>query len=92
MSCKSLAPFATQLSRHFDAARLTEVGFSPAVKLSLLARLPGLIVVCFGRFWVRDLPFPKCEAPGARNIKGRSSSSNLRYLKNADYGKEHPYD
>ena len=23
-----------------------------------LARLPGLIVVCFGRFWVRDLPFP----------------------------------
>jgi hypothetical protein len=22
------------------------------------ARLPGLIVVCFGRFWVRGLPFP----------------------------------
>src|ERR1700726_1672911 len=23
-----------------------------------LARLPGLVGVCFGRFWVRDLPFP----------------------------------
>src|ERR1035438_524189 len=24
----------------------------------LEGRLPGLIVVCFGRFWVRGLPFP----------------------------------
>jgi hypothetical protein len=28
-------------------------------------RLPGLIVVCFGQFWVRGPPFPNYEAPGA---------------------------
>ena len=26
--------------------------------------LPGLIVVCFGRFWVRDLPFPNARRLG----------------------------
>jgi hypothetical protein len=29
-----------------------------------LARLPGLIVVCFGRFWVRGLPFPNARHLG----------------------------
>src|ERR1700693_3056469 len=29
-----------------------------------LARLPGLIVVCFGRFWIRDLPFPNARRLG----------------------------
>jgi hypothetical protein len=28
------------------------------------ARLPGLIVVCFGRFWVRGLPFPNARHLG----------------------------
>ncbi len=28
------------------------------------ARLPGLIVVCFGRFWVRDLPFTNARHLG----------------------------
>src|SRR5258708_13536087 len=27
-------------------------------------RLPGLIVVCFGRFWVRGLPFPNATHLG----------------------------
>ena len=31
----------------------------------LQARLSGLIVVCFGRFWVRGLPFPNAGHPGA---------------------------
>ena len=30
--------------------------------------LPGLIVVCFGRFWVRDLPFPNARRLGTRFI------------------------
>jgi hypothetical protein len=29
-----------------------------------IMRLPGLIVVCFGRFWVRDLPFPNARRLG----------------------------
>src|SRR6266568_9445260 len=29
-----------------------------------LARLPGLIVVCFGRFWVRGLPVPNARHLG----------------------------
>jgi hypothetical protein len=29
-----------------------------------LARLSGLIVVCFGRFWVRGLPFPNARHLG----------------------------
>src|SRR5439155_7674476 len=29
-----------------------------------LARLPGLIVVCFGRFWVFGLPFPNARHLG----------------------------
>jgi hypothetical protein len=27
----------------------------------MLGRLPGLIVVCFGRFWVSGLPFPNAR-------------------------------
>jgi hypothetical protein len=27
-------------------------------------RLPGLIVVCFGQFWVRGLPFPNARHLG----------------------------
>ena len=34
----------------------------------------------------------KTAKSAARNIKGRPCSDNLRYLKNPDYGKEHPYD
>ena len=30
----------------------------------LQARLSGLIVVCFGRFWVCDLPFPNARCLG----------------------------
>src|ERR1700688_1878067 len=35
-----------------------QVAFSRVIGPSPLARLPGLIVVCFGRFWVRGLRFP----------------------------------
>jgi hypothetical protein len=31
---------------------------------SIQAHLPRLIVVCFGRFWVRDLPFPNARRLG----------------------------
>ena len=30
----------------------------------VLTFLPGLIVVCFGRFWVRGLPFPNARHLG----------------------------
>jgi hypothetical protein len=33
--------------------------------------LPGLIVVCFGRFWVRGLPFPNARPLGA-HFSGRT--------------------
>ena len=33
--------------------------------------LPGLIVVCFGRFWVRDLPFPNAGHLGT-HFNGRT--------------------
>jgi hypothetical protein len=41
-----------------------QVGFFTSIDSSLLARLPGLIVVCFGRFWVRGLPFPDARHLG----------------------------
>jgi hypothetical protein len=31
---------------------------------STQGRLPGLIVVCFGQFWVRGLPFPNARHQG----------------------------
>ena len=34
-------------------------------------RAPGLIVVCFGRFWVRGLPFPNARHLGT-HFSGRT--------------------
>jgi AhpC/TSA family len=42
------------------------VGVSPAIDRSLLTRLPGPVVVCRGRFWVRGLPFPNARHLGHR--------------------------
>jgi hypothetical protein len=38
-------------------------GWGPR-RLPTPAALPGLILVCFGRFWVRDLPFPNARHLG----------------------------
>ena len=61
-------------SFHFAAPFLQSVqyscvsleGVTPRIRIkqSTQARLPGLIVVCFGRFWVRDRPFPNARRLG----------------------------
>jgi hypothetical protein len=43
---------------------LPETRFWKTSVTSTQARLPGLIVVCFGRFWVRGLPFPNARHLG----------------------------
>src|SRR5439155_13560281 len=43
-----------------------------------LARLPGLIVVCFGRFWVRGLPFPNARHLGHPRSEEHTSELQSR--------------
>src|SRR5882762_10445388 len=47
-----------------DRWRFPDGWLLASMQRSLLARLPGLIVVCFGRFWVRGLPFPNARHLG----------------------------
>jgi hypothetical protein len=46
------------------SGQCTSRGLHSQVDGRNVGRLPGLIVVCFGRFWVRGLPFPNARHLG----------------------------
>jgi hypothetical protein len=52
-----------------DSGHLVDVCQQAVYKT--LRRLPGLIVVCFDRFWVRGLPFPNARHLGT-HFSGRT--------------------